>query len=40
MASGEAALRDLTLLQPDGSPVRLGDVHAGPVLVVFLRHLT
>jgi hypothetical protein len=36
---GESGLRGLTLRRPDGSPVRLGDVHAGPVLVVFLRHL-
>lgn len=29
----------LTLLRPDGSPVALADLHAGPLLIVFLRHL-
>lgn len=32
-------LPDLTLFRPDGTPVRLSELLAGPTLVVFLRHL-
>jgi len=29
----------LPLFRADGSPVRLGSVHSGPLVLVFLRHL-
>ena len=32
-------LSDLTFLRPDGAEVRLADVPARALLVVFLRHL-
>jgi hypothetical protein len=31
---------DLTLLRPDGQPVRLSELTTGPLVLVFLRHLT
>jgi hypothetical protein len=40
MGTGSVDPNNLTLLRPDGAPVRLGDLHAGPVLLVFFRHLT
>jgi hypothetical protein len=39
MASAGMSLDTLTVLRADGSPVRLGDLHTGPMLLVFLRHL-
>ncbi len=39
MVAAGADLNTLTFLRPDGSPVRLRDLHAGPVVLVFLRHL-
>ena len=39
MADGSVDLDTLTLLRPDGSPVQLGSLHAGPLLLIFLRHL-
>ncbi len=32
-------LSGLVFLRADGSPVRLADLHSGPILLVFLRHL-
>jgi hypothetical protein len=32
-------LAELTFLRADGSTVRLADLHTGPILLVFLRHL-
>jgi hypothetical protein len=31
---------DRTLFRPDGRPVRLSELGAGPLALVFLRHLT
>ncbi len=39
MADDGVRLNALTFLRPDGSPVRLRDLHAGPVVLVLLRHL-
>jgi hypothetical protein len=39
MGTGGLDPNALTFLRPDGSPVRLRELHAGPVLLVFLRHL-
>ena len=33
-------VEDGTLLRPDGQPVRLSELGAGPLALVFLRHLT
>lgn len=32
-------VEDLTFQRPDGSAVRLSELHPGSVLLVFLRHL-
>jgi peroxiredoxin len=31
---------DVTLFRPDGQPVRLSELSEGPLVLVFLRHLT
>jgi peroxiredoxin len=33
-------IEDLILYRPDGQPVRLSELSAGPLVLVFLRHLT
>jgi hypothetical protein len=38
MTAGDV-LPDLTLLRPDGTPVRLSELLSGPTLLIFLRHL-
>jgi hypothetical protein len=38
MAAAGTPLSAVTLFRPDGSAVRLGDVQAGPVVLIFLRH--
>ncbi len=30
---------DLTFLEPDGTPLRLAEINAPVVLLIFLRHL-
>ncbi len=33
------AVPDFTFLRPDGTPLRLAEIAARPLLLVFLRHL-
>ncbi len=30
---------DFTFLRPDGTPLRLAEIEARPLLLIFLRHL-
>jgi hypothetical protein len=34
-----AAVADFTFLRPDGTPVRLSDLGARSLVLIFLRHL-
>ncbi len=39
MSSLGQTISDLDFLQPDGIPIKLSELHSGPVVLIFLRHL-